>query len=104
MLADGIVLTNLTDRQRFPPYGLAGGADGRLGETILNPGEHQETIGSKDVRLLAEGDVISFRCSGSGGFGPPSERPREAVAHDVAEGVISREAAENIYGWNGEPQ
>ena len=48
-LTDGIVLTNLTDRQRFAPYGLEGGADGLLGETVLNPGEGQVTIGSKDV-------------------------------------------------------
>ncbi len=99
MLADGIVLTNLTDRQRFPPYGLAGGADGLLGETILNPGEAQVTIGSKDTAVLSEGDVVSFRCSGSGGFGPPSERPHDAVARDVAEGLISRRSAEEIYGW-----
>ena len=99
MLADGIVLTNLTDRQRFAPYGLEGGADGRLGETILNPGEGQVTIGSKDTAVLAEGDVVSFRCAGSGGFGPPSERPRDVVACDVAEGLISRGSAEEIYGW-----
>jgi N-methylhydantoinase B len=99
MLAGGIVLTNLTDRQRFAPYGLEGGADGVVGETILNPGEGQATIGSKDTAVLAEDDVVSFRCSGSGGFGPPSERSREAVAHDVAEGLISRRSAEETYGW-----
>ena len=36
---------------------------------------------------------------GSGGFGPPSERPREAVDRDVEEGFVSRESAEEIYGW-----
>jgi N-methylhydantoinase B len=99
MLADGIVLTNLTDRQRFAPYGLEGGADGLLGETILNPGDDQVTIGSKDTAVLAEGDVVSFRCSGSGGFGPPTERPRDAVARDVEEGFVSGAAAAELYGW-----
>jgi N-methylhydantoinase B len=103
MLADGIVLTNLTDRQRFAPYGLAGGANGLLGETILNPGAEQKAIGSKDTAVLSEGDVVSFRCSGSGGFGPPSERPPDAVARDVAEGLITHRAAEEIYGWKDEP-
>lgn len=98
MLADGIVLTNLTDRQRFRPYGSQGGSEGRLGETILNPGAKQEKIESKGVRQLAKGDVVSFRCSGSGGFGPPSERSREAVERDVVEGYISAEEARRTYG------
>ncbi|MHB8469802.1 MAG: hydantoinase B/oxoprolinase family protein [Gaiellaceae bacterium] len=102
ILADEMVLTNLTDRQRFRPYGLLGGADGSLGETILNPGEHEERIGSKDVRVLARGDVVSFRCSGSGGYGPPSERPYEAVSADVREGLVSVEQAALLYGWREE--
>ena len=100
MLADDIVLTNLTDRQRFPPYGLQGGEDGRLGETVVRSGDREERIGSKDVRVLGKNDVVSFRCSGSGGFGPPSERPRDAVERDVAEGFISAEDAATVYGWS----
>jgi N-methylhydantoinase B len=42
--------------------------------------------------------VVSFRCSGSGGFGPPAERPRERVLHDVAEGLVSVRAARELYG------
>jgi N-methylhydantoinase B len=98
ILADEMVLTNLTDRQRFRPYGLLGGADGVLGETILNPGKREERIGSKDVRVLACGDVVSFRCSGSGGYGPPSERPREALEADVKEGLVTAAQAARIYG------
>jgi N-methylhydantoinase B len=98
MLAPGVQLSNLTDRQRFAPYGLEGGADGRLGETILNPGTPQERrLESKGAYELAEGDVLSFRCSGSGGFGPPGERPRELVEADLAEELVSRDAARRLY-------
>jgi N-methylhydantoinase B len=105
MLADGVQLSNLTDRHRFAPYGLEGGADGRLGETILNPGTPGERrLESKGAYELAEGDVVSFRCSGSGGFGPPDERPRELVAADVEQGLVSRAAARELYGLDaGEP-
>ena len=39
---------------------------------------------------------------GGGGFGDPHERDREAVARDVAEGIVSPEAARELYGWTGE--
>lgn len=100
VLADGMVLSNLTDRQRFAPYGLDGGAPGMLGVTLLNPdGPQERRLPSKGVSILAAGDVVSFRCSGSGGVGQPTERPRDAVAADLAEGYISADAARSVYGY-----
>jgi N-methylhydantoinase B len=98
MLADDVVLSNLTDRHRFPPYGLAGGAAGQLGEVLLNPGTTGERrIHSKELVRLRRGDVVSFRCSGSGGFGPPAERLHENVLDDVREGLVSAQAARELY-------
>src|SRR5918911_1829880 len=42
VLADDVVLSNLTDRHVFAPYGLRGGASGVLGEIVLNPGTARE--------------------------------------------------------------
>ena len=99
MLADGIVLSNLSDRYKFPPYGLDGGHAGRLGETVLNPGRPDERrLESKGTYVLNSGDVVSFRSAGSGGFGAPDERRREAVLDDVREGYVTPEAAREIYG------
>jgi N-methylhydantoinase B len=98
LVADDVVLTNLTDRQVVPPYGLAGGHAGQLGETVLNPGTPDERrVHSKEVVRLTTGDVVSFRCPGSGGFGRPEERPRELVLQDVREGLVSKEAARDVY-------
>ena len=41
--------------------------------------------------------MVSYSCGG-GGYGPPHERPVERVVHDVAEGWVSRERAEAVYG------
>lgn len=99
VLADDVVLSNLTDRHVFRAYGLEGGRDGCLGATILNPGRADERkIHSKEVVRLRRGDVVSFRCSGSGGVGPPADRRREEVLMDVREGVVTREAAREVYG------
>ncbi len=99
MLADDVVLSNLTDRHVFSAYGLFGGRDGVLGETVLNPGAPAERrLHSKEVVHLQRGDVVSFRCSGSGGVGPPSERPRAKVLEDVRQGRVTPERAHELYG------
>lgn len=103
MLADHVVLSNLTDRHVFPAYGLFGGRDGLLGETVLNPGTPEaQKLHSKEVVQLRLGDVVSFRCSGSGGFGPAAERPREQVLEDVREGRVTLAAARELYGLDVE--
>ncbi len=99
VLAEDAVLSNLTDRHAFPPYGLDGGSPGTLGEIVLNPDTpRQRKLHSKEVVRLAHGDVVSFRCSGSAGVGPPAERARAHVLRDVHEGVVSAEAARTVYG------
>lgn len=98
MLADRVTLSNLTDRHRFKPYGLAGGEAGSLGATVLNPGtDGERQLESKGTYLLQANDVVSFRCSGSGGFGPPAERPVEKIREDLREGVISAAVARDVY-------
>src|SRR5262249_51114286 len=58
-LADEGKLTNLSDRQRFPPYGLFGGERGVLGRTVINPGSSERVVHGKASDEFAYGDVIS---------------------------------------------
>src|SRR4029453_4276118 len=58
VLADDVVLPNLTDRHVFAPYGLDGGRDGVLGSIVLNPGTPRERpLHSKEGGGPARGDV-----------------------------------------------
>ncbi len=98
MLADGVTFSNLTDRQVFPPYGLDGGLPGSLGATVLNPDtDQEEKLESKGTYTLKKNDVVSFLCSGSGGFGSPLERDRDKVLEDIREERVSPEAAKEFY-------
>jgi len=98
VLGTDVVLSNLTDRQVFRPYGHDGGSPGTLGETVMNPGTPTERrLHSKDLVAVAQGDLISFRCSGSGGTGSPVERSREKVLRDVREGLVTADAARTVY-------
>jgi N-methylhydantoinase B len=95
---EDVKFTNLSERQRFAPFGLFGGEPGALGATVINPGEPSERkVGGKESLELEYGDVVSFRLSGGGGYGEPLERDPEAVARDVRLGLVSPEAARNQY-------
>ena len=97
-LADEGKLTNLSDRQRFAPYGLFGGRPGACGRTVLNPGAGEEVVPGKASRDFGYGDVISFQQSGAGGYGNPFERDPARVLEDVLDDYVSIEAARLRYG------
>jgi N-methylhydantoinase B len=97
-LADEGKLTNLSERQRFAPYGLFGGQPGALATTAINPGAGEQRVHGKQSREFAYGDVISFQQSGAGGYGDPFERDPRAVLEDVLDDYISIEAARERYG------
>ena len=82
------------------PPGLAGGLPGARGETVLNPDREAERLASKETRDLVRGDVVSYRLSGAGGYGPPAERDEGAVSRDLADGYITAGAARELYGFN----
>ena len=99
LLNSTAMFSHLGDRHVFQPYGIFGGKPGALAESILNPDGNGERLHSKETREIKRGDVLSFRLSGAGGYGSPEERDPTAIARDIAEGYVTREAAERDYGW-----
>jgi N-methylhydantoinase B len=91
-------LSLLGDRHRFEPWGLFGGAPGARAQTILNPDRNAQPLPSKGLLRIERGDVVSFRLSGAGGYGPPAQRRREDIENDLADGYITREFAQRTYG------
>jgi N-methylhydantoinase B len=97
-LADEGKLTNLSERQRFAPYGLFGGQPGTLARTVINPGPGEQVIHGKESRDFAYGDVLSFQQSGAGGYGDPFARDPARVLDDVLDDYLSIDAARDQYG------
>jgi N-methylhydantoinase B len=91
-------LTNLSERQKFPPFGLFGGKPGVLARTVINPGPAEQLVHGKESREFASGDVISCQQSGAGGYGDPLERDPARVLEDVLDDYLSIEAAREQYG------
>ncbi|MFL4977904.1 MAG: hydantoinase B/oxoprolinase family protein [Xanthobacteraceae bacterium] len=88
------------DRTRDPPWGLHGGLPGATNSSIVHrAADGSERVVYKATELeIAAGDTVTFLTAGGGGYGDPRERSREAVARDVAEGLVSPEAAAKHYG------
>jgi N-methylhydantoinase B len=88
-----------TRRSKRPPWGIAGGTAGEPGGNLLKlPGEKAFkwiTGANIPVPLNSQATV---RTGGGGGWGDPLARAAALVAADAAEGLISREAARELYG------
>ncbi len=107
------------DRQRFAPYGLAGGASGALGANYLCRGRPSirdeplenmqpgrgvsaksawERLPSKTLIELHEGDVFRHVLPGAGGWGDPYRRDPARVLADVRDGKVTPDHARTAYG------
>lgn len=62
----------LSERRKFPPYGLAGGAPGKKGKNICRQGGRRKTLGSKASFRVGPGDIIVVETPGGGGYGRSS--------------------------------
>src|SRR5205809_929585 len=63
-------ITVLSDRRKFPPYGLNGGDSGQQGSNILirNDGRNQQ-LPSKFTTWVEAGNILSIQSPGGGGWG-----------------------------------
>lgn len=98
VLCESATVVLLGDRHKVSPYGLFDGKPGALAETLLIRNGTTERLGSKEIRALQRGDIISFRLAGAGGYGDPKKRARAQLKQDVADGYITAEKAIELYG------
>ena len=98
VLEDAMIIRRF-DKSRFPPGGVAGGANGAGGRFVVRVGAKDEIETRASGRYdLKAGDRFLLQSAGGGGYGDPRERDAASVAADVAEGYVTREAAKEIYG------
>lgn len=97
MLADTYA-TTVFERSEFPPWGLAGGGEGRANLCELNiAGAERQNISKATGVLIPEGGRLEFFTGGGGGYGNPSDRPVESVRADLADGYITEGFAHEYY-------
>jgi N-methylhydantoinase B len=81
------------------PKGIDGGADGKTGHCVLNPGEiNERVIPSRfSDHVLHPGEVFCLDTPGGGGLGNPLERDPERVLNDVRNGYVTQTRAREVY-------
>jgi N-methylhydantoinase B len=88
------------ERTVAPPWGLHGGHPGAHNRAIIRRADGTEVAVRKATEIeIGAGDAVTFYTAGGGGYGDPALRSSQEVARDVAEGVISLEAARRDYGY-----
>jgi N-methylhydantoinase B len=86
------------ERTKTAPWGLAGGLSARANECRVTTADGISTSYSKITDLhIPPGSRIEIRTGGGGGYGEPSLRDLAAIERDLADGLITEEAAATMY-------
>ena len=94
-------ISTQVERVHCAPWGLEGGLPGNGNRVeLIRDDKRVSDLPNAKVLLtkLKKGDGYVLRSGGGGGFGAPWTRNIEAVLHDVRQGYVSRNAAEQDYG------
>ena len=89
ILADEALLQMRTDRVRFAPYGLSGGAPGGKSRNFMEVGNERSVLPGKITTRIGKGTLVIHEQAGAGGFGDPLARDPEQVIEDVLDGKIT---------------
>ena len=88
-------LSLISDRQKHPAQGLAGGKHGAPVAIHFADGTKPHP---KSRTTIKPGDRLIMRHAGGGGYGDPKKRDRESVRRDVRNGYVTVAAAKRDYG------
>ena len=89
------------ERGCFAPKGIAGGGDAALNvfQYEQDDGWHSPPLTSKMRGItLKAGQAVRLQTPGGGGYGRADDRSHEAIARDVARGLMSDVEADAVYG------
>ena len=67
-MSDGEV-TVLSERRKFPPYGLFGGESGEVGKNVIVQSGKSVKKPGKFFATLKNGDIVRIETPGGGGYG-----------------------------------
>jgi N-methylhydantoinase B len=91
-------LTVVNERSQVPPFPLAGGARGRPNRVLVRLPDGTTVAYTKVTGApMPEGSRVEVCTGGGAGWGPPDERPADAVLADVAAGYLTEATARRQY-------
>ena len=99
-LAGGAECVTFGDGVSNPPHGVFGGTPGHGGGAFAHDEAtgHRRFVSATGSIRLGDGEVWVGVSTGGGGYGDPTQRPLERVRLDVRDGIVSRDAARDVFG------
>ena len=85
------------DRVANAPKGRDGGGDGATGWVGMNDA-NGTVLRTKGFQVIPKGRRLLLKLPGGGGMGDPTERDPALVTRDIEDGLVSPEAARDVYG------
>ena len=92
-----IYINAMFDRCQNPARGRNGGRSGAPGSVSLDDGTAMQ---SKGQQWIPDGRRLVLNLPGGGGYGDPTQRPREQIITDLSRKYITPEQARRDYGWD----
>ncbi|MBI4242390.1 MAG: hydantoinase B/oxoprolinase family protein [Candidatus Rokubacteria bacterium] len=102
LLADEASLSVASEKNILPPFGVCGGMPGAPNQfVVVRAGREvapSDTPGKVAGFRLRQGDVVSVRSSGGGGWGDPLDRDPALVLADLRDGYLTPDKARSAFG------
>jgi N-methylhydantoinase B len=77
LLGESAEVTVIGERNKIPPWGLAGGQSGGVSKYwVLRNDGRKEILQSKAMLILKKGDMLNIETPGGGGYGIPDRRKK----------------------------
>lgn len=98
--SDDTQFVTFGDGDFIPAFGLFEGQDSTLNSIVLTfPDGTEKTPNNKDLWTgVPKGTVYHQFAGGGGGYGDPKKRDHEKLTAEIRDGLISEDAAKEIYG------
>jgi N-methylhydantoinase B len=93
---EAFVVSKMFDRIQHPARGTRGGGDGAPGRVYVKDGAELQ---GKGREVVPAGSTLVMETPGGAGMGAVEQRNLERVKDDLDAGLISLEAARDVYGW-----
>ncbi|RAI02211.1 methylhydantoinase [Acuticoccus sediminis] len=97
ILETGATVALYADHFTRPADPLFGGTPGTTGACEIHRDGEVIPLGSKDMRELVAGDLVVFRLGGGAGYGSPEKRRVPEIEADLADGLLTEDAARSAY-------
>ena len=101
ILSDSADISSFFGRGITPPWGIDSGEEGSCNyiDVMDAAGNHKGHFARTARFPLAKGDLVRLVTGNGGGWGNPRERDSALVAQDLRNGFISKEQAQEQYGY-----